>query len=64
MSYRPFSDLPDPVKKLLAGQIQTTIHLHDASGIPMLECRQMVLRGGGTQDLKECVERCREEGLL
>lgn len=46
-----FRSLPEPVQKLLRSQIKTTISMHEATGLPMVECRKMVLASGGRQEL-------------
>ena len=56
-------NLPDKVKRILRDQINSTLRLHDATGLPMLECRKMVLAAGGMDDLNECIANLTPEDL-
>lgn len=60
---RNFRDLPGPVQDLLREQIDTAISMTEATGLPILECRKMVLASGGHQELLDTIERCVREGL-
>lgn len=63
MSRKPFRDLPEPVKRVLREQINTVVGLHQATGLGVEECRQMVLRAGGHQELLDTIENLSPEDL-
>jgi len=51
-----FRDLPPAVQELLREQVDSTLRLHEASGLSALECNKIVLAGGGMQDLQACID--------
>lgn len=46
-----FRELPEQVRKVLREQLSAAARLNYASGIPMVECRKMILCAGGMDDL-------------